>query len=125
MVARMARQRQAASVGLVLGAGGVLGAAWMTGALTAVQVRVPFPVSEAGLIVGISAGSVMAAALDCSAVAPWPVAWPGSPGLILRALRSPRSVHPWAVAAACLPSGRAEHRMLRALSPVRWRAIPS
>jgi NTE family protein len=31
-------------VGLVLGAGGVLGAAWMTGALPALQERLPCPV---------------------------------------------------------------------------------
>src|SRR5436305_4597760 len=52
-------------VGLVLGAGGVLGAAWMTGALPAVQERLPCPVAAVDLIVGTSAGSVLAAALRC------------------------------------------------------------
>jgi len=32
-----------------------------------------------------------------------------TPGLILRALRSLRSVPAWAIAAACLPRGRGEH----------------
>src|SRR5215831_17937205 len=52
-------------VGLVLGAGGVLGAAWMTGALPAVQERLPCPIADVDLIVGTSAGSVLAAALRC------------------------------------------------------------
>jgi len=52
-------------VGLVLGAGGVVGAAWMTGALQAVQDRLPMPINDVDLIVGTSAGSVLAAALRC------------------------------------------------------------
>ena len=52
-------------IGLVLGAGGVLGAAWMAGALVALQERLPVPVGEVDLIVGTSAGSVLAAALRC------------------------------------------------------------
>ena len=52
-------------IGLVLGAGGVVGAAWMTGALQAVQDRLPRPVNDVDLIVGTSAGSVLAAALRC------------------------------------------------------------
>ena len=51
--------------GLVLGAGGVLGAARMTGALAALQARLPRPVGEADVVVGTSAGSVLAAALRC------------------------------------------------------------
>jgi NTE family protein len=115
----------------------------MAGALAAVQDRLPFPAGEAGLIMGTSAGSVLATALrcgftaadlvehqqeaersvlgglappglGCAAAPPWPALWPGSPGLILRALRSPRSVPAWAIAAACLPRGQGEHRMLRA-----------
>src|SRR5215470_1917691 len=52
---------------LVLGAGGVLGAAWMTGALPAVQDRLPVPIGEVDLMLGTSAGSVLAAALRCGA----------------------------------------------------------
>ena len=51
--------------GLVLGAGGVVGAAWMTGALHAVQQRLDVAVGDVNLIVGTSAGSVLAAALRC------------------------------------------------------------
>src|SRR6266566_1337250 len=51
--------------GLVLGAGGVLGAAWMAGALAALQRRLPYPVGAVDLIVGTSAGSALAAALRC------------------------------------------------------------
>ena len=50
---------------MVLGSGGVVGAAWMTGALHAVQQRLPVPVGDVDLIVGTSAGSVLAAALRC------------------------------------------------------------
>jgi NTE family protein len=49
----------------VFGAGGVLGAAWMTGVLPALQDRLPCPIGEVGLMVGTSAGSVVAAALRC------------------------------------------------------------
>ena len=58
-------RRERAKVGLVLGAGGVLGAAWMTGALACLHER--FPVADADLVVGTSAGSVLAAALRCRA----------------------------------------------------------
>src|SRR3984957_5628267 len=50
-------------LGVVLGAGGVLGAAWMTGMLPSLAQRLPGPVGDVDLIVGTSAGSVIAAAL--------------------------------------------------------------
>ncbi|TAL22831.1 MAG: patatin-like phospholipase family protein [Frankiales bacterium] len=51
--------------GLVLGAGGVLGAAWTIGALSALeQVRGVEP-RETDVLVGTSAGSVLAALLGC------------------------------------------------------------
>ncbi len=49
--------------GLVLGAGGVLGAAWTIGALDALAETEGFAPHEADLIVGTSAGSVLAALL--------------------------------------------------------------
>ena len=52
-------------VGLVLGAGGILGSAWMAGALPAVQERVGRPLGELDLVLGTSAGSVLGAALRC------------------------------------------------------------
>jgi NTE family protein len=52
-------------IGLVLGSGGILGSAWMTGALTALGERLERPLGELDLVVGTSAGSVLAAALRC------------------------------------------------------------
>jgi NTE family protein len=49
--------------GLVLGGGGVLGGAWMVGALTALQQLHGLDLRDAELIVGTSAGSVTAALL--------------------------------------------------------------
>ena len=51
--------------GLVLGAGGVLGAAWTTGALVALQEEYGWDPREAEVLVGTSAGSVLAASLGC------------------------------------------------------------
>jgi len=51
--------------GLVLGAGGVLGAAWTIGALAAVQEQYGWDPRDADVLVGTSAGSVLAASLGC------------------------------------------------------------
>jgi NTE family protein len=50
--------------GLVLGAGGVLGAAWTIGALVAVQEEYGWDPREADVVIGTSAGSVLAAMLS-------------------------------------------------------------
>jgi NTE family protein len=131
-------------IGLVLGAGGVLGAAWMTGALPAVQGLLPCPINEVDVIVGTSAGSVLAAALRCGVgiddlvafqrgeaagvlrdagvvdvdAGPWPPPphWGvGSPRLMLAALLTPHRVHPWVGASAWLPPGRARHAGVHAM----------
>ncbi len=131
-------------IGLVLGAGGVLGAAWMTGALAALQQRLPVPAGEAEIVVGTSAGSVLAAALRCGidvgelvahqrgiaaaglsglgapdlgggALPPPPQLRVGSPRLMLATLRTPHRVHPWVAASAWLPQGRARHATLHAM----------
>jgi NTE family protein len=128
-------------IGLVLGAGGVLGAAWMAGALVALQERLPVPLGEAALIVGTSAGSVVAAALRCGVgveeiaahqrgvplVAvpqlseldrdsgvrpPLPRLRLGSPRLLARTAREPHRVHPWVAASSLIPQGRARHNSL-------------
>jgi NTE family protein len=131
--------------GIVLGAGGVLGAAWMAGALTALQDQLPYPIGTVGTVVGTSAGSVLAAALRCgvdvdgivahqrgSAVSelpqlneldrdaggplpPIPRIRPGSPRLVLNTVRSPLRIHPWVAASAFVPQGRARHRSLEVL----------
>jgi NTE family protein len=49
--------------GLVLGGGGVLGAAWMAGALTALERTHQVDARQADIILGTSAGSVMTALL--------------------------------------------------------------
>jgi NTE family protein len=57
-------------VGLVLGAGGVLGGAWLTGALHAVATETGWDPGGADYIVGTSAGSMIGALLACG-VPPW------------------------------------------------------
>ena len=129
-------------IGLVLGAGGVLGAAWMTGALVRLQERLPGPAAEVDLIVGTSAGSVLAAALRCQAplaeitawqrgnatgklsesavlaaqegpLPPLPYLRPGSLPLAYAALTL--QVPPWVGASGWLPHGRGQHTALRSL----------
>ncbi|MEP6761886.1 MAG: patatin-like phospholipase family protein, partial [Sporichthyaceae bacterium] len=56
--------------GLVLGAGGVLGAAWSIGALNALVEVEGIEPHEADIIVGTSAGSVLAALLGAGVTAP-------------------------------------------------------
>ena len=55
--------------GLVLGAGGVLGAAWSIGALNALVEVEGIQPHEADIIVGTSAGSVLAALLGAGVTA--------------------------------------------------------
>jgi NTE family protein len=50
---------------LVLGSGGVLGFAWLLGALSALEAEAGFDARQARLAVGTSAGSVAAALLGC------------------------------------------------------------
>jgi len=131
-------------VGLVLGAGGVLGAAWTTGALASLQDRLPGAAGDVGLIVGTSAGSVLAAALRCHASLDEIVAWQcgdasgifgesvmlaaqdgplpplphlrlGSLPLARAALLRPLEVPPWVGASGWLLHGRGRHTALRSL----------
>ena len=57
-------------VGLVLGAGGVMGGAWLTGGLEAIARETGWDAASAEYIVGTSAGSMMGALL-ASGVPPW------------------------------------------------------
>ena len=57
-------------VGLVLGAGGVLGGAWITGGLHALARETEWDPADAELIIGTSAGSMMGALL-AAGVPPW------------------------------------------------------
>jgi NTE family protein len=138
---RVAAPHRRPRIGLVLGAGGVLGAAWMAGALVALQERMSVPVGEVELIVGTSAGSVVAAALRCGVgvgeiaahqrgvplvalpdlseldrdsgpLPPLPRMRLGSPRLLASTARAPHRVHPWVAASSLIPQGRARHTSL-------------
>lgn len=132
-------------IGVVLGAGGVLGAAWMAGALGALEERLDRPIRDVDLVVGTSAGSVLAAALRCGvsveeivdhqrgstlvalphlgeidrdsggALPGLPRLRLGSPRLLVSSARAPHRVHPWVAASALVPQGRSQHRSLNAL----------
>ena len=147
----MRRFRSQTRIGLVLGAGGVLGAAWMTGALAGLQDRLPCAAADVDLVVGTSAGSVLAAALRCRASLEEMVAWqcgdgsgilsesavlaakdgplppiphlrPGSLPLARAALLRPLKVPPWVGASGWLPHGRGQHAALRSLvGALHWR----
>ncbi len=57
-------------VGLVLGAGGILGAAWLQGALAALVDETGWDPGSAEFVVGTSAGSVIGTLLACG-IPPW------------------------------------------------------
>src|ERR671914_2290986 len=57
-------------VGLVLGAGGVMGGAWLTGGLDALAKETGWDPAEADYIVGTSAGAMMGSLL-AGGVPPW------------------------------------------------------
>jgi NTE family protein len=62
--------RRSPRVGLVLGAGGVMGGAWLTGALHALADELGWDPASADCVVGTSAGS-MIGSLCASGVPPW------------------------------------------------------
>lgn len=134
--------------GLVLGAGGVLGASWTTGALCALEHVAGFDVRTAEVIIGTSAGSVLGALVAAGtsaadlreqqlgrAVTSGPLAGytldhdratggalPGVPKpglgsarLLMRAVRSPRSLTPLAAMSSLLPEGRGDLWSIRHL----------
>jgi NTE family protein len=138
------RRQLSPRIGLVLGAGGVLGAAWMTGALASLQDRLPVALGDVEVIVGTSAGSVLAAALRCGSSLDEMEAWQrgevtgplrdaaalaaregplpprphlriGSVPLAWAALLTPHRVPLWVGASAWLPHGRGQHAALRSL----------
>jgi len=64
--------RTGSRVGVVLGGGGVLGAAWLLGALSALERETGWQPRQAELLMGTSAGSLIAA-LAASVQRPWDV----------------------------------------------------
>lgn len=127
-------RKRARRRGLVLGAGGVLGSAWMIGALHAYETSTGTDVREVDMVVGTSAGSVLAALLAAgvsiermvsserglaapdeivldyrdlgTGLPPRPRMRIGSPRLLTASARRPRSVTPMVALAALLPQGR-------------------
>ena len=65
-----AGDRKSMKVGLVLGAGGVLGGAWLTGALHALARETEWDPASSDYVVGTSAGSMIGALLSAG-VPPW------------------------------------------------------
>jgi NTE family protein len=139
-----AAARRSPRIGLVLGAGGVLGGAWAAGALAALQQQLRSPLGEVDLIVGTSAGSVLAAALrsgvdverivahqrgsalsglpdlsqldrEAGPLPPLPRLRMGSPRLLATTALAPHRVHPWVAASGLLPRGRGQLFHLSAL----------
>ena len=122
---------------LVLGGGGVLGFAWILGALAAIEEVAGFDVCDVDVAVGTSAGSVAAGLIGCGlpleaicrhhqgvplpedppiaydytgtgeALPPRPGWRPAAPRLLLDGLRHPRRVSPLVALAGLLPTGRA------------------
>src|SRR5207248_465219 len=120
-------------VGLVLGAGGVLGGAWLTGALDALAAETGWNPATADHIVGTSAGSMVGAFLAAgvtpaymvarSTASEWsrsrnrsagsvyrlhpglPAFGPGSWRLVWSGLRAPQRHRPGALAAGWMPRG--------------------
>jgi NTE family protein len=59
------RRRHAPRIGLVLGAGGLLGSAWTAGVLPLLAERLDRPLGDLDLVLGTSAGAVLGAAVRC------------------------------------------------------------
>jgi NTE family protein len=132
-------------VGVVLGAGGVLGAAWTAGALHALQRRLRVGLGEVDVLVGTSAGAILATALRAgidadgivdhqrgaavpglpdpatmdtrahTGLPPLPYPGVGSLRMLAAAAASPWQRPASVVASACLPTGRADLTAVRDL----------
>ena len=66
----MPRAKRPDRVGLVLGAGGVLGGAWLTGALHAIATETGWDPGSSDYLLGTSAGAMIGSLLACG-VPPW------------------------------------------------------
>ncbi|MEX5633627.1 patatin-like phospholipase family protein [Parafrankia sp. FMc2] len=129
-------RKRASRRGLVLGAGGVLGSAWMIGALRAIEAEQGVDVRDHDVVVGTSAGSVIAALLGLgigadvmvnsergvfepgypvldyrdlgASLPPRPRMRMGSPRLLTASALHPRQTTPMVALAALLPQGRGQ-----------------
>lgn len=111
-----------ARIGLVLGAGGVVGGAFHEGVLRAITDVTGWDPRDAEVIVGTSAGSHVGAMLrggrsakgkrplgrttPAETAAPASRRGPAAPGMLLRGITRPGSVRAGAMVAAALPAGR-------------------
>jgi NTE family protein len=103
-------------VGLVLGAGGVLGGAWHTGALHAIASETGWDPGSSDYIVGTSAGSMIGALLACG-VPPWFMV-AQSTG---EEPDGPRNARSRSTAARSGGAGFRLHRGVPVLGPGSWR----
>jgi len=127
-------RRRVVRRGLVLGAGGVLGSAWMVGAMRAIELETGRDLATSDLVVGTSAGAVVAAMLRLdvgveamansergiyeagdpvldyrdlgASLPPRPRMRMGSPRLLTASALHPRHASPMVTLAAILPQGR-------------------
>ncbi|SNQ50166.1 putative esterase of the alpha-beta hydrolase superfamily [Frankia canadensis] len=127
-------RRRAVRRGLVLGAGGVLGSAWMIGALRAIESETGRDLASSDVVVGTSAGAVVASLLRLgvgvevmansergiyeagdpvldyrdlgASLPPRPRMRMGSPRLLTASALHPRHASPMVTLAAILPQGR-------------------
>src|SRR3954464_2487409 len=110
-------------LGLVLGAGGVTGGAWLTGALHALVEETGWDPGSADVVVGTSAGAMIATIVAAGGVPPWFMV-AHSAGEVFEGLTD-RQGRP---AAEADRSAGAEFRLERALplpGPGSWRAAVS
>jgi NTE family protein len=112
----------ATRVGLVLGAGGVLGGAWLTGALHAIASETGWDPGSADYIAGTSAGSMIGALLACG-VPPWYMV-AHSAGERIDGLHDARG-EPAAHADRAAGAGFTLHRGGPVLGPGSWRLAVS
>src|SRR4051794_37219808 len=120
---RAARYCRVMRVGLVLGAGGVTGGAWLTGALQALVDETGWAPGSADVVVGTSAGSMIGTLVAAGGVPPWFMR-AHSAGEVFEGLVD-RQGNP---AAEADRSAGAEFRLERALpllGPGSWRAAVS
>jgi NTE family protein len=107
---------------LVLGAGGVLGGAWLTGALQAIASETNWDPGSSDYIVGTSAGSMVGAMLACG-VPPWYMV-AHSAGETIDGLRDARR-EPSSAAERSAGASFQMHRGRPVLGPGSWRLAVS
>jgi NTE family protein len=138
-------------IGVVLGAGGLIGIAWLMGAIEALQDETGWDPADADRLIGTSAGAIVAALVAqgehraTDGARQWPPAdltaigrqrpalavpsfGPGSWPLTVRALRHPSRHTPLTLYSALMPKGplsvRPVQHLIRRRVPAGWSAHP-